>query len=183
MKIEEIKTIIKPENGLEEAIIGNSDFIDGCNYGKKRPGHPEGLVIYHIKEVLDNVEKYYGEDEDRDDLRLIAILHDTFKHKVDRSKPRVGENHHGMLARRFAEKFPINDDILTILEKHDDAFKAWQKGGRHGDWYKAERQANQLINGLMIEGIIDLYVKFFKCDNLTGNKEQDNFDWFINLIK
>jgi hypothetical protein len=43
-------------------------------------------------------------------LRIIAIIHDTFKYKVDRSKPKEGENHHGMLARRFAEKFITSAD-------------------------------------------------------------------------
>lgn len=183
MNKEEIKKIIKPENGIEEAIIGNEYFIEGCQYGKPRKGHPEGQVIYHIKEVLENVDEFYSEDEDRSKLRLLAILHDSFKHKVDRTKPRVGENHHGMIARRFASSYPISNDVLVILEKHDDAFKAWQKGGRHGNWYKAENTAKQLIEGLIIEGYLDLFVKFFKCDNQTGDKQQDNYEWFINLIK
>ena len=183
MNKQEIKTIIKPENGIEEAIISHDDVILGCNYGKKRPGHPEGKIIYHIKEVLENIEKFYPNDNDREELRLIAILHDTFKHKVDRKKTRTGENHHGMLARRFAEKYPMKNNVLDIIQRHDDAFKAWQKGGRHNNWYKAERSANQLIQGLLIEGCLDLYVKFFHCDNATGDKEQENYNWFIDLIK
>lgn len=178
-----IKNIIKPENGIETVICDNQDFIDGCSYGKPRKGHPEGQVIYHIKEVLENIEKFYPEDNDREELRLIAILHDTFKHKVDRNQQRTGENHHGMIARRFAENYPIKNNVLDIIQRHDDAFKAWQKGGWHNDWYKAERNANLLIQGLLTEGHLDLYVKFFHCDNATGDKEQENYDWFVNLIK
>jgi len=183
MNEQEIKQIIKPENGIETAIIGSADFVEGCSYGRPRSGHPEGQVIYHIKEVLENIDKFYGDDEDRKDLRLIAILHDTFKHKVDRTKPRTGENHHGMIARRFAEKFTSDTCILKLIELHDEAYNAWSMGGRRGDWYGAERRANQLIQGLLIEGSLDLYVKFFKCDNRTGDKEQENYDWFVNLIK
>jgi hypothetical protein len=29
---------------------------------------------------------------------------------------------------------------------------------------------------------LDLYVKFYRCDNATGNKTQENFDWFNELI-
>ena len=183
MNKQEIKTIIKPENGIEEAIINNDDFIEGCFYGKVRSGHPEGKIIYHIKEVLENIDKFYPEDNDREELRLITILHDTFKHKINNDKQRSGENHHGMLARRFAEKYPIKNHVLIIIQRHDDAYNSWQKGGRHDNWYEAERSANQLIQGLLIEGCLDLYVKFFHCDNATGDKEQENYNWFINLMK
>lgn len=179
---EKIKEIVKPENGIESVICNDDEFIVGCNYGKSRPGHPEGQVIYHVKEVLENIDKFYGDDEDRQDLRIIALVHDTFKHKVDQTKPKVGENHHGTIARKFAEKFIDNQDLLQIIEKHDEAYNAWSVGGRRGDWYKAERRAQQLIAGLLIEGCLDLYVKFYHCDNATGDKEQENYDWFVRLI-
>lgn len=183
MNKEEIKKLIKPNNGIEEAIICDLNFIEGVNWGKVRNGHPEAQVIYHIKEVLANIDKYYKNDEDYNNLRLIAILHDSFKYKVDRSKPRVGENHHGMLARRFAEKYIKNQDLLLIIEHHDDAYNAWQKGGRHHDWYQAGKRATKLIISLSESDILDLYVKFYRCDNATGDKSQENYDWFIGLIK
>jgi hypothetical protein len=178
-----IKNIIKPQSGIEIAICENPEFERGALYGKPRKGHPEGQVIYHIEEVLNNIEKFYGDDEDKSDLRIIAILHDSFKHKVDRNQPKVGENHHGMIARRFAEKFSIHQDVLQVIQYHDDAYNAWQKGGRHGDWYGAKKRATNLINALMIEGCLDLFVKFYRCDNATGDKSQDNFEWFENLIQ
>ena len=178
-----IKQTIKPENGIEEAIVSNEEFILGCDYGKRRSGHPEGKVIYHIQEVLENIDKYYGEDEDRTDLRFIALVHDTFKHKVDNTKPKHGANHHGTIARVFAQKFRDDSNLLKIIELHDEAYNSWGKGNRRGDWYGAETRANKLIRGLLLEGCLDLYVKFYKCDNLTGNKSQENFEWFIDLIK
>jgi len=178
-----VKHIVKPENGIEAAIASHVDFIEGCSYGKPRSGHPEGKVIYHVKEVLENIDKFYGEDKDRSDLRLIALVHDTFKHKVDRNKPKTGANHHGTIARVFAQQFTQDHQLLMIIEKHDEAYNAWSVGGRRGNWYKAEERANQLIQGLLIEGGLGLYIKFYKCDNATGDKEQDNYDWFINLIK
>ena len=35
----------------------------------------------------------------------------------------------------------------------------------------------------MLEGTVDLYLKFYRCDNATGDKEQENYDWFKSLIK
>jgi hypothetical protein len=183
MKKEEIISIIKPENGIETAIVNDAVFIEGCSYGKPRSGHPEGEVIYHIQEVLANIDKYYSDDEDRKFLRVIALVHDTFKHKVDRNKPKVGENHHGRIAMKFAENYTTRDEVLLVIERHDDAYNAWSKGGRHGDWHQAQRKANQLIQGLITEGCLDLYVKFYECDNKTGDKTQECFEWFQHLIK
>ena len=178
-----IKQLIKPENGIEEAIIATDEFIIGANWGKVRSGHPEAQVIYHIKEVLENIDKWYGNDDDREDLRLIALVHDTFKHKVDQTKPESGDNHHGTIARIFTQKFITDHQLLQIIEKHDEAYNSWSVGGRRGNWYKAEERANKLIQGLVLEGCLDLYVKFYRCDNATGDKEQENFNWFVNLIK
>ncbi len=180
---ENLKQLLKPENGIETAIVFDVDFIEGCNYGKPRSGHPEGKVMYHVKEVLDNIDEFYPDDPARSDLRVIALTHDTFKHKVDQTKPKSGANHHGTIARVFTQKYVTDHMILQIIEKHDEAYNSWSVGGRRGNWYKAEERANRLIEGLLIEGGLGLYIKFYKCDNRTGDKEQDNYDWFIGLIK
>ncbi len=179
-----IKDIIKPENGVEEAIIADPDFIQGALYGKPRSGHPEGQVIYHIKEVLANVDKYdVYPDNNRFELRIIAILHDTFKNKVNQNLPKTGENHHGMIARKFAEKYVGNSAILKIIELHDEAYNAWQKGGRHGDWHQAGKRAENLLAKLRFHDCVDLYMKFYRCDNETGDKSRENYNWFAEQIR
>jgi len=182
MKLEQIREILKPETELEKRIVADPDFVVGAGYGKPRPGHPEGQVVYHIREVLDNVDKFSTE-EFRKDLRLIALIHDTFKNKVDNTKPKSGMNHHAMIARKFAEKFiQIPEYVLDIIELHDEAYNAWQQGGRKGDWYRAEKRAQDLLGKLQTDHRIDLYMKFYKCDNLTGDKEQENFQWFFDFV-
>lgn len=173
-----IEEIIKPETSLEKRIISNEEFIEGALWGKPRKGHPEGEVILHIGEVLKNVDKY-STIKNRQKLRLIALIHDTFKNKVDETKPKSGENHHAMIARRFAEKFITDKEILDIIELHDEAYNAWCKGDRDGKWDKADIRANNLIRKL--GDSIDLYLTFYQCDNETGNKEQYNFNWFEKL--
>lgn len=174
-----IKEIIKPETKLEELIISDSEFIEGALWGEPRRGHPEGKVIYHIKEVLDNVDKY-SNNYDREKLRLISIIHDTFKHKVDRDKPRIGENHHAMIARRFAEKYITDKSILDIIELHDEAYNAWRTGNMRNDWVYARRRAKRMID--RIGDNIEIFLKFYKCDNETGDKENLGYDWFIEQI-
>jgi hypothetical protein len=183
MKLEEIKALLKPETELEKRIINDPEFIEGANYGKPRNGHPEGQVVYHIREVLDNIDKMTDQD-DRENLRLIALIHDTLKYKVDPTKPRSGMNHHAMIARKFAEKFiQIPELVLDIIELHDEAYNAWQQGGRKGDWYKAEKRADELLNRLQTDHRILLYMNFYYCDNNTGDKEQENYVWFHNFQK
>jgi hypothetical protein len=177
-----IEDIIKPENQVERNIAGCPDFEEGALYGKARRGHPEGQVIYHIKEVLANVDKHAETDEEREKLRQIAILHDTFKHKVDRTKPKHGENHHGTIARRFAEDFITDKDVLEIIEHHDDAYNAWSKGDRDGDWGAAKRRAEKLIDALIFAEVLNLYMAFYFCDNNTGDKSQDCYYWFAGLL-
>lgn len=172
-----IKKIIKPETELENKIISDVEFITGMTWGKPRSGHPEGKVISHIAEVLANVEKY-STPETREKLRLISIIHDAFKYKVDKAKPRMGENHHAMIARRFAEKYIDDIELLQIIELHDEAYNAWCKGDR-GDWVKAEGRAINLIS--MLKNI-KLYLAFYQCDNETGDKEKDNFTWFQKMV-
>lgn len=175
-----IKNIIKPETDLENMIISDNEFIIGATWGKPRNGHPEGRVIYHIGSVLENVDKY-SIHENREKLRLIAIIHDTFKYKVDDTKSKSGENHHAMLARRFAEKYISDKKLLDIIELHDEAYNSWCKGHRDGQWSKAENRAKKLIERL--GDSVNLYLSFYQCDNETGDKVSENFNWFLDLYK
>lgn len=171
--------IIRPETDLETRIISDPNFIGGMMYGKPRKGHPEGFVISHIGHVLDNVDKYCTNNS-REALRLIAIIHDSMKYRVDRSRARVGENHHSMIARRFAEKYITDDAILDIIELHDDAFKFWCIGDG-GNWDEAEDNCVHLIERLGDN--IWLYLDFYRCDNETGDKKSDDYLWFENFVK
>jgi len=177
--MENLIELLRPETELEKRIIEDSDFIAGAFWGKSRNGHPEGKVAYHIKEVLANVDKY-STHLNREKLRLIALIHDTFKHKVDGLKPKSGDNHHAMIARKFAERFNIEKDVLDIIELHDEAYNAWSMGDRKGDWNGANKRLGRLLDRL--DDNYQLYKTFYQCDNETGDKTQKNFEWFCDYI-
>lgn len=168
------------ETELEQQIITSPEWVEGALWGEPRPGHPEGAVIYHILEVLNNVETFYGDSPLRENLRILTLIHDTFKHKVDRNLPVTGENQHGMIARRFAEQFIDDQGILNIIQWHDDAYSAWKKGAVLGDWEKANSTASKLIEALGKN--VDLYLAFYQCDNRTGDKTQEPLEWFQNVV-
>lgn len=174
-----IETVIKPETDLERLILNDPNFIEGVMWGEPRNGHPEGKVLYHIRDVLDNVDRY-SVLENREKLRLIALIHDTFKYKVDVKKPKSGENHHALIARRFAENYVNDHEILEIIELHDEASNSYRKGSRDGKWIAAEERANRLISRL--GNSITLFLIFYLCDNETGDKDNSDYKWFIDLL-
>lgn len=172
---------IQPKTIKEQEIINYSPFIEGVMHGKPRKGHPEGKVLFHIKEVLINIDSFYLNDVNYLDLRIIALLHDTFKNEVDRSQPKTGENHHATIAAKHAKELGIKEDIIKIIKLHDEAFNAWQQYDK-GKTKKANDRIDKLINELDFCGCVDLYQKFCECDNKTGNKSQDNYEWFLDKV-
>lgn len=173
-------SLLQPETSLEQDIISSTEWIEGASWGEPRPGHPEGAVIFHILEVLGNVDNLYGNSPLREKLRIISIIHDTFKNKVESTLPKKDENHHAMIARRFAEKFIEDAAILDVIQMHDDAYGAWNKGKRDGDWTKAFELAHQLIADLGPN--LELYISFYECDNFTGDKTAEPYEWFKEVI-
>jgi len=171
---------IEAESPLERRIIADPDWITGASWGEPRSGHPEGVVGEHIAEVLANVSVQATSSSERLDLRFLALVHDTFKYQVDRSRPRVSPNEHGALAARFAARYTDHPALLTIIELHDDAYRAWRTGAVEGDWQQATERASVLVDRLA--GDVDLYLRFFRCDNRTGSKIRDSVRWFEGFL-
>lgn len=169
------------ETDLERRIAADPAWREGAEWGRARPGHPEGTIKAHVASVLQNVDEFYGESPFRARLRLIALVHDTFKFQVDRSQPRTGENHHAMRARRFAERYTSDEPVLDVIEMHDEAYNAWQNGNRDGKWEKARRRAAALIARL--GETLPLYLAFYRCDNSTEGKEWGCFEWFLGVVE
>jgi hypothetical protein len=172
-----INQLIQPENVLEQLILQDKTFQEGVMWGKPRRGHPEGKVLYHIREVLDNVEKVVEDDLMRQRLRLITILHDTFKFQEDTSFPRDWNKHHALIARNFAEHFINDAPILDIIELHDEAYYCWRLENQYFRPEIAKKRVQNLLNRIGQKNM-QLYYLFFKCDTQTGDKTQDPVKWF-----
>lgn len=169
------------ETPLEIALTSDPELNQGLEYGRPRRGHPEGAVKWHVAEVLQNVDRWYGESPWRESLRVIAIVHDSFKLAVDQTRPKTGDNHHATIARRFAERFLSDVAVLEVIELHDEAYNAWRAGADRGNWDHARRRANALIERLGES--LNLYLAFFHCDNATGDKQSDSWEWFVELAR
>jgi len=176
----DVTALLEPETELERRIMAEPRWQAGAHWGEPRPGHPEGTVLLHLVEVLANLDRFGLAPDVRRRLRLVALVHDAFKREVDRSRPRVGDNHHAVIARRFLAAFTDDEDVLEITELHDDAFNAWAVGHRHGRWAEAEARARELIRRL--GGRLELYLVFYRADNATGDKRPESRCWFECLV-
>jgi hypothetical protein len=155
--------------GVEDAIRADPDWQYGVGCHAGGPGHPEATVRDHVEEVLANVAAEPPELQER--LRVIALVHDAFKHRVRPWRP-----DHAHLAERFARRYVDDPGVLKVIRRHDDAYRAWRLGQRTHLWWLARARARALIADLGDD--LGLFRAFYRCDNATGNKTAAPRDWF-----
>lgn len=177
----QISAILKPETELEKRFLLDPTFREGLFYGKPRYGHPEGQVLYHIPEVLANVDKLGVSKEDREKLRIITFVHDTFKNIEDKNEPRDWTKHHSVYARKFLERYTEDKTLLTITELHDEAYYCWRLHALYQKPTISKERLDSLIKALGDD--LQLYYLFFKCDTQTGDKIQTPVRWFEKTVK
>ena len=170
-----LRQYLKPETPLENFFLEDPPFFKGLLWGTPRFGHPEGKIVYHIREVLDNVEKLTLSAEDRNRLRIITFVHDTFKYEEHKGSPRDWNRHHSILAKQYLEKYCDDQVILDIVELHDEAYYCW----RLTQIYSQPTQSNLRLKKLLdrLGNHIQLYYLFFKCDTCTGDKNLASLYW------
>ena len=174
----EILDILKLETDFERSLALLPEVRTGLCWGEPRYGHPEGQVVYHVPDILDNINRLLPplSKKEREQLRLIALLHDAFKYIEDKGSPRDWSRHHSMLARQFSEAFITDETILDILELHDEAYYCWRLEALLHQPQKSAARFAKLIE--RIGYCLQLYYVFFKCDTQTGDKTQAPVKWF-----
>lgn len=168
-----------PENDQEKALIATPAFLSGLAWGKPRPGHPEGAVLYHIQEVLANLDDQDLTTIQRQELRLIALAHDTFKIEEDRLSRLHQRIHHGQLSAIFLEAWPVSHTVRQIVHWHDEAYYSWrmvQLGMPH--------EGLQRIQNLFIRLAPwwSTFSAFFRADTLTGDKDPAPLAWLDHVM-
>lgn len=172
-----IQALLLPESALERQLLSVPEIQRGLLWGEPRFGHPEGAVVLHVREVLDNIDRIPDLDSlEREQLRLIGITHDAFKYAEDRSRPRDWSKHHGVLARKFLEQFTSQKSVLDVIETHDDAYYHWLAYAKNDQTRHIEKLFDR------VGYCLRLYYLFFKCDTQTGDKTQASLRWFERQI-
>ena len=107
---------IVPENDLEARLLAEPGLLEGLAWGRPRSGHPEGTVAAHVADLLGRLDRAGEPPELRRRLRLVVIVHDSFKYRVSNLRPKTGANHHAARARRFAERFIDDEGVLATID-------------------------------------------------------------------
>jgi hypothetical protein len=160
------------ETDLERAVLADPVLREGLAWGKPRRGHPEGTVGSHVADLLDTIDRWGESGSRREELRFLAIVHDSLKYRVNNWLPRTGENHHATRARRFAERYTGDERLLATIEQHDRPYNIWRKTQRKG------RPDDHAVNE-MIDRIpdLDLFLRFVELDGSTEGKNHEPIRW------
>jgi hypothetical protein len=163
----------KPETDLERRVTAEPELLEGLAWGEPRAGHPEGAVGTHVAHLLSALDRSDLDAEQRELLRFMALIHDSFKYEVRERLPRVGENHHAMRARRFAERFTHDERVLSAIQFHDRPYALWRKMKRRG-------KLDERGFARMMRCVEDpeLFLRFIELDGSTEGKRREPIEWF-----
>jgi len=161
-----------PQTELERALAADPALQEGLAWGKPRRGHPEGTVGAHVGDLLQTIERWGETGKRREELRFLAIVHDSMKNRVQNWRPRTGENHHATRARRFAERYTGDERLLATIEQHDRPYNLWRKMRRRG------RPDDEALDE-MLDRVpdLDLFVSFVELDGSTEGKNHEPLSW------
>ena len=112
------------------------------------------------------------------DLRFIALVHDAFKHAVRPLRPKTGENHHAMRARRFAEEYTDEERLLATIELHDRPYHLWRRLRRTG--HVSAHRWTRCSPGSRTSA---LFVRFVELDGSTEGKTREPIEWLAAELR
>jgi len=158
----------RAETELERAVAADPVLKQGLAWGRPRRGHPEGSVGAHVADLLETIDRWGAAGRRRQELRFLAVVHDSLKYQVQNWRPKTGENHHAMRARRFAERYTDDERLLATIEHHDRPYNLWRKVRRRG-------RMDQHAFTAMIDRIpdMDLFLRFVELDGSTEGKNHE----------
>jgi len=163
----------EPETPLEEELAVDPTLNDGWAWGKPRSGHPEGTVGAHVSDLLRTIDEWGETGQRREELRVLALVHDALKFEVSYARPRTGANHHAMRARRLAERHIADERLLATLELHDRPYGIWRKLKRTGTF-----DEHRFLEMLARIPDLELFRRFVELDASTEGKHPEPLEWF-----
>jgi hypothetical protein len=168
----------EPETDLERALTDDREVREGLAWGQPRKGHPEGSVGTHVGHLIERLDEGQEDAEQRRLLRVISLLHDSFKYRVQEWRPKVRGNHHASRAAQFAKRYTDDRRILAIVEHHDRPYNIWRKMQRTGrlDEHRFERMLRDVPD-------IPLFLRFVELDGSTEGKNPEPIEWFREELR
>ena len=165
-----------------EQILGEIQahprYQRNIEWGQPRRGHPEGAVRQHLQDLEANLEQLrprLSSDEYRK-LRVLIHTHDTFKPEAQQGVAIGHPCSHASLACQFLREFTDDDDLLAMVQLHDEPYALWHK-------HKAGKDCSVRLEKL-IHAISDwdLFLIFLIVDGCTAGKSREPLTWFRHRI-
>ncbi len=169
-------------NNFEEVfrkITRDPNYLRNLDWGEPRPGHPEGTVKAHIEELERNLMSLSRDTSSEEfwKLRILIHVHDSFKAEANPKAAITETDSHASLARDFLRTYCDHEDLLNMVQFHDEPYALWRQAKHKGDCNK-ERLSRLLSN------IKDwtLFLRFNVVDGVTTGKSSEPLEWTIGRI-
>jgi hypothetical protein len=160
-------------------IIADPRYQANLDWGVPRSGHPEGTVRAHIAELEKNLEVLRNRvsDDDYWKLRVLIHTHDTFKGEAEPGVAITDPRSHASLARHFLAAYCNDQDLLNMVQFHDEGHALWRQLSAKGNY-----QQDRLATLLASIRDWDLFLWFTIIDGCTEGKSRDALRWFVNEV-
>ena len=162
-------------------ILADPTYQQNIEYGRPRPGHPEGKVRFHIADLEANLERLRQRgisEEEYWKLKFLIHVHDTFKAEAKKNVPVLHPGSHATLARQFGARFTDDKDLLNMIQYHDQNYYLWLDYLRNGSLDRATFQT--LLDTIQDW---DLFLMFTIIDGRTAGKDKNKLGWFIEEVR
>jgi len=164
---------------LLEQIQRDPIYRRNILWGEPRSGHPEGSIEAHIAELEENLLRLQSKltAVESDMLRLMIHVHDTLKPDAKSGVPILDPGSHASLAREFLARYCDEEDLLQMIQYHDEPYALYLQYKKRGECDNArwEGLLNRIRNW-------DLFVAFLIIDNCTRGKKPAPVEWSLLKI-
>ena len=163
-----------------DALTRDERYLANLDWGQPRRGHPEGSVRAHIAELERNLRHFRPRlsDDDYWKLRILIHTHDTFKGEALSGVAIAHPRSHASLARALLAEFCDDEDLLTMVQLHDEPFALWN-----------QQQHRVSIDAARFERLLkairdwNLFSAFLLIDGCTAGKDRASLRWFFSEVE
>lgn len=162
-----------------KALRADDRYRRNLEWGRPRQGHPEGTLRAHIEELEDNLDRIAPllAAEETHKLRILIHVHDTFKPDAKGGVPIVHPESHASLAKEFLSEYCDDEELLTIVQYHDEPYALWRQWKHKGSCNTA--RLDQLLEAI---SDWDLFLAFLIVDGCTAGKTHEPLCWWFDVI-
>ena len=162
-----------------QAVVTDPRYLANLDWGKPRKGHSEGTIRAHIREIERNLEALRPRltEDEYWKLKLLIHTHDAFKGESRPGVKITDPRSHASLARKFLSAHCNDEDLLMMVQYHDEPFALYRQYETRGK-YNQDRLAN-LLNSIRDW---NLFLAFNIIDGCTSSKSREPLYWLFREV-